>query len=86
MEIKVPQCRHNIGKEEIDALTDVLKTRWITTGPKTQEFEEKFAEYIGTNHAIATSSCTASLHISTHKIKDKFNNYGCVTARIRNCL
>ena len=47
--------------------TDLSPThvkRWISTGSKTAEFEQKFAEYIGVKHAIAVSSCTAALHLS----------------------
>jgi dTDP-4-amino-4,6-dideoxygalactose transaminase len=53
-----------IGQEEIDEVVDTLKSGWITTGPKTQRFEEKFRNYIGSAHALAVSSCTAGLHLA----------------------
>ena len=60
----IPICRPWIGKEEIDAIGWVIDSKWISTGSKTAEFEQKFAEYIGVKHAIAVSSCTAALHLS----------------------
>lgn len=53
-----------IGQEEIEAVTETLRTCWLGTGPRTKEFEEKIAEYTGAKHAIAVSSCTAALHLS----------------------
>ncbi len=53
-----------IGQEEIDEVVDTLKSGWITTGPKTQRFEEKFKNYIGSAHALAVNSCTAGLHLA----------------------
>jgi dTDP-4-amino-4,6-dideoxygalactose transaminase len=49
---------------EIAAVTDVLKSGWITTGERTAEFERRFAEYVGASHAVALNSCTAALHIA----------------------
>ena len=60
----IPICRPWIGKEEIDAIGRVIDSKWNSTGSKTAEFEQKFAEYIGGKHAIAVSSCTAALHLS----------------------
>lgn len=53
-----------IGQEEIDSVVEVLKSGWITTGPKTQEFEEKFSHYVGAKHAIALTSCTDAMELS----------------------
>lgn len=50
-------------KEEIEII-DALRSGWISRGPKTSEFEKRFAEYLGVKHAIALNSCTAGLHIS----------------------
>jgi len=53
-----------IGQEEVDAVVDVLKSGWISTGPKTHEFEEKFGGYVGTKNAVALSSCTDAMELS----------------------
>ncbi len=59
-----------IGEEEIDEVVDSLKSGWLTTGPKTQEFSDRFADLINTKYAVPVSSCTAALHLShlTHDI------------------
>jgi dTDP-4-amino-4,6-dideoxygalactose transaminase len=53
-----------IEDDEIKAVTETLKSGWLTKGPKTIEFEKKIANYIGAKHAIALNSCTAALHLS----------------------
>ncbi len=53
-----------IGEEEIEAVAETLRSGWLTTGPRTAELEERFAEYAGARHAIALSSGTAALHLS----------------------
>jgi UDP-4-amino-4,6-dideoxy-N-acetyl-beta-L-altrosamine transaminase len=57
-----------IEEEEISEVIDVLKSGWITTGPKVKLFEREFAEYIGCKHAIAVNSCTAALHLALEAI------------------
>lgn len=51
-----------IGEEEIAEVVDTLRSSWITTGPKTRQFESDFAAYVQTPGALALSSCTAALH------------------------
>ncbi len=53
-----------ITDDEIEAVVDVLKSRWIGTGPKVAEFEELFAKYKNFPYAVAVNSCTAALHLS----------------------
>ena len=60
----IPFARPWIGDDEIEAVSEVLASKWISTGPKTAEFERRFAEYVGAKHALAVSSCTAALHLS----------------------
>lgn len=54
----------NIGEEEIAEVVDTLRSGWIGTGPKVGAFEKAFAAYVGADHAVAVSSCTAALHLS----------------------
>jgi dTDP-4-amino-4,6-dideoxygalactose transaminase len=60
----IPSFLPDLGKEEIEEVVDTLKSGWISTGPKTQNFEELFSQYIGCKHSIAVSSCTDALLIS----------------------
>lgn len=53
-----------IGEEEIAEVVDTLRSGWLTTGPKTKEFEREFAEFVGARYAVALNSCTAGLHLS----------------------
>jgi dTDP-4-amino-4,6-dideoxygalactose transaminase len=64
----VPFALPVIEEEEISEVLDVLKSGWITTGPKVKLFEREFAEYIGCKHAIAVNSCTAALHLALEAI------------------
>jgi UDP-4-amino-4,6-dideoxy-N-acetyl-beta-L-altrosamine transaminase len=57
-----------IEEEEISEVLDVLKSAWITTGPKVKLFEREFAKYIGCKHAVAVNSCTAALHLALEAI------------------
>jgi dTDP-4-amino-4,6-dideoxygalactose transaminase len=60
----LPYCLPLIGDEEITEVVDSLRAGWVTTGPKVKRFEDDFAAYIGTRHAIAVNSCTAALQIA----------------------
>ena len=53
-----------IGDEEIEAVTETLRSGWLTTGPRTAELERRFAEYVGAEHALAVTSGTAALHLA----------------------
>lgn len=56
----------DITQEEIDEVTAVLKSGWITTGPKTKEFERNIANYIGVNKAVCLNSATAAMELALH--------------------
>lgn len=60
----LPFAVPDIGQREIDAVVDVLKSRWLTTGQQARRFEEEFAASVGATHAVALNSCTAALHLS----------------------
>lgn len=64
----VPFYRPNIERAEIDEVVDTLEKGWLTTGPKTKQFEAEFAQYIGQKHAIAVNSCTAALHLALEAV------------------
>lgn len=60
----LPFSPPSISEEEIAAVVETLRSEWITTGPKTKEFEQLFADYIGASAALALNSCTGGLHIA----------------------
>ena len=62
--IKVPIAKPVIGDEEIENVVEVLKSGMIAQGPKVEEFEEKFAEWVGADYGIAVNSGTAALHVA----------------------
>jgi perosamine synthetase len=64
----VPFHCADVGEQEAQAAADVVRSGWLTMGPKTIEFEQKFASYIGARHAIGVSSCTAGLHLALDAI------------------
>ncbi len=64
----VPFHRASIGQGEIDAVTRVLRSGWLTTGPVAQSFEKDFAAFIGCKHAIAVNSGTAALQLALDAI------------------
>jgi dTDP-4-amino-4,6-dideoxygalactose transaminase len=53
-----------VGDEEIEAVTETLRSGWLTTGPRTAELERRFAEYVGAGHALAVTSGTAAMHLA----------------------
>src|SRR5258708_38939877 len=59
----IPVFRPTVGDEEIEAVTEVLRSGWWGVGPKTRHFEDAFANYVGANHAVGVNSCTAALHL-----------------------
>lgn len=64
----LPLCRPLISEEEISAVADVLRSGWITTGPKTAEFEERFRDHVGARGAVALASATAGMHLTLHAL------------------
>lgn len=60
----IPFGRPNIGEDEIAAVVEVLRSGRLVHGPATQGFEEAFARFVGVEHAIAVSNCTAGMHLA----------------------
>src|SRR5713101_7488539 len=58
----LPYGRQSVGEDDIQAVVDVLRSDWLTTGPKVGDFEEAFAAKVGARHAVSFSSGTAALH------------------------
>lgn len=61
-EMFLPFCKPNVTEEDISAVVDVLKSGWITTGPKCAALEAAFCERLGAGYAVAMSSATAAMH------------------------
>jgi dTDP-4-amino-4,6-dideoxygalactose transaminase len=62
-EIRVPLADVRLEEADIAAIADTYRSGWLSLGPRTQEFETAFADFVGAEHALATSSCTAALHL-----------------------
>lgn len=60
----IPITKPLLGHEESEAAAAVVKSAWLTQGPKVAEFERVLAEYCGVAHAVAVSSCTTALHLA----------------------
>jgi len=65
----IPVFRPCYDEEEAIAVQAVLKSGWAGLGPKTKEFEERFAQYIGVKYAVAVNSATAALHLALKVIE-----------------
>ncbi|HLH06303.1 MAG TPA: DegT/DnrJ/EryC1/StrS family aminotransferase [Terriglobales bacterium] len=60
----IPVAKPFFGVEEEQALVSSLRSGWVSQGPKVSEFEKRFADYVGAQHAVAVSSCTTALHLA----------------------
>jgi dTDP-4-amino-4,6-dideoxygalactose transaminase len=67
--LSVPFHVPSIGEEEIDEVVATLRSGWLTSGPRTAQFEHEFRAYVGANHALAVNSCTAGLHLALAALK-----------------
>jgi len=64
----LPFSKPEIGEEEIAEVVDTLRSGWLTTGNKTRQFENAFADYLGVQNALAVNSATAGLHLALEAI------------------
>jgi dTDP-4-amino-4,6-dideoxygalactose transaminase len=60
----IPVAKPYLTQEEAQSAHETILSGWVTQGPKVQEFEEKFAAYVGSRYAVAVSSCTTALHLA----------------------
>lgn len=60
----IPYSRHTVTREDRQAVMRVLRSDWLTQGPKIAEFEKKLAEFCGARYAVAVSNGTAALHLA----------------------
>lgn len=60
----IPYGRQSITQADIDAVSDVLRSDWLTQGPTVPRFEKALADYCGATHAVAVNSATGALHIA----------------------
>lgn len=65
----LPFSPPTVGEEEVAAVSEVLRSAWITTGPKTRQFEQKFCNYLRAPGALALNSCTAALHTALEALE-----------------
>jgi dTDP-4-amino-4,6-dideoxygalactose transaminase len=65
---RLPFHRPRIEEDEIAEVVETLRGGWLTTGPRTKRFEREFAEYVGTEHALAVNSATGAMHLALEAI------------------
>ncbi|RMH70470.1 MAG: DegT/DnrJ/EryC1/StrS family aminotransferase [Gemmatimonadetes bacterium] len=64
----LPFALPDLDHTEFDQIKESLESGWITTGPKTRQFEVEFATMVGAKHAVAVNSCTAAMHLALEAI------------------
>ena len=66
--LQVPFFRPSISEAEVEEVAACLRSGWLTTGPRTKQFEAAFAAAVGARHALALNSCTAALHLAVEAL------------------
>lgn len=64
--MKIPLAQPFFDEREVAAVEPVIRSGWVSLGPKTAEFERRIADWIGVDHAVAVNSCTSAMQISLH--------------------
>ncbi|NUQ63591.1 MAG: DegT/DnrJ/EryC1/StrS family aminotransferase [Pirellulales bacterium] len=62
--LRYPLSDIDYDEQEVEAVAEVVRGKWLSLGPRTAEFEETLAEFLGAKHAVAVSNCTAALHLA----------------------
>ena len=66
--MKIPFHKPHITKKEVDSVIETMQSGWLTMGPKTIQFENKFKENIGSQYAISVNSATSALHLALNAV------------------
>lgn len=61
---EIPLCEPALGDEEVADVEEVIRSGWLTHGPKNEEFEAAFADVVGVDHAVSMNSCTSALQLA----------------------
>lgn len=64
--MRVPLFRPSISEAAIAQVADVLRSGWLGLGPRTRDFEQRFARYIDVPHCVGLNSCTSAIHLALH--------------------
>jgi len=64
----IPFFKPSISEDEIEEVSESMRSGWLTTGPKVKQFEDEFANAVGAKYAVAVNSCTAALHLALEAI------------------
>src|SRR5690348_12585380 len=64
----LPFALPDTGEAEVHAVSEVIRSGWLTTGAQVRAFEAAFAKLVGAKHAIAVNSCTAAMHLALEAI------------------
>jgi len=71
MPYKIPLFKLNYNEEEEKAVIETIRSKWISTGPKSEELEKMFQEYFNVKHAVSLSNCTNALHLALDVLEVK---------------
>ncbi len=61
---RIPVFDVQLSESQVEAVAETLRSGWLTMGPRIEAFEAEFGAHLGVEHAVATSSCTAALHLA----------------------
>jgi perosamine synthetase len=64
--VTIQLFRPSISEKAIANVADVLRSGWLGLGPRTREFESRFAEYVGAPYCVGLNSCTSAIHLALH--------------------